>query len=166
MNWQAIGVIGAFTLALGLILAVLGWFLAKWLNRKGVLAMPAHKGAPDFGRLLPPHTSLLSLGGFEPPGFFHGVEILNDDKTPMEFVVSTFTQRVPMSRKDAIEFMLRIHRKGGVIIPTASMKEAEELAGRIAADAAGSNHPLICRAISAQQGAPADVARPAGERRG
>ena len=72
-----------------------------------------------------------------------------------------------MDRKDAIEVMLRIHRKGGAIIPTESMKEAEQLAGLIAADAAGSNHPLICRAISAQQGVqPTGLAlraRPAAE---
>jgi hypothetical protein len=44
-------------------------------------------GAPP-SVILSPETSLLTLPNFVPPGFKCGVEVLNDDATPMEFVVS------------------------------------------------------------------------------
>ena len=56
--------------------------------------------SPPSG-ILPPQTSLLALPEFVPPGFNCGLEIFNDDRTSMEFVVSVLT----------------IHTRGGALLP-------------------------------------------------
>jgi hypothetical protein len=38
--------------------------------------------------VFPPETSLLQVEGFVPAGFLCGIEIMNDNLTPMAFVVS------------------------------------------------------------------------------
>lgn len=65
--------------------------------------------------VFPPETSLLSVQELVPAGFKHGVEILNDDRTPMEFVVSVLGTHLGLSRTDAIKNMLKVHTRGGVL---------------------------------------------------
>ena len=40
---------------------------------------------PDTSRTLPPDTRLTLIDGFAPEDFTSGIEILNDNTTPMEF---------------------------------------------------------------------------------
>ena len=103
---------------------------------------------PDDPVLLPPETSLLKLDGFSPPGFSHGLEILNDDGTPMQFVVEMLSTHVGLSYHDAIRTMLHIHKRGGALLPIASATEAQRIATEIAAEATRQKHPLVCRAVS------------------
>jgi hypothetical protein len=42
---------------------------------------------PEPGVVFPPETDLLSIAELVPSGFVHGFEILNDNTTPMQFVV-------------------------------------------------------------------------------
>jgi ATP-dependent Clp protease adapter protein ClpS len=95
-----------------------------------------------------PETSLLSTGGFAPPGFQCGIEILNDNRTPMEFVVSALQKSVGLSRIDATRKMLEIHTKGGVLLSMPSPDESRRVAETIVTEARGNNHPLVCRAVS------------------
>ncbi len=99
-------------------------------------------------RTFPPDTSLLTLDGFTPANFSVGVEILNDDTTPMEFVVNTLTQHLQISREDAFKMMLEIHGKGGVIVPLEDMKSAVSIAHRIAEEVQAHHHRLVCRAVN------------------
>jgi ATP-dependent Clp protease adapter protein ClpS len=94
-----------------------------------------------------PETSLLSLGGFASADFRCGIEILNDNRTPMEFVVSILQKSVGLSRIDATRKMLEIHTKGGVLLSMPSPDESRRVAEAIVAEARGNNHPLVCRAV-------------------
>jgi ATP-dependent Clp protease adapter protein ClpS len=44
--------------------------------------------------------------------------------------------------------MLAVHTRGGVLIPTTSLQEAERIAALISAEAAKKGYPLKCRAVS------------------
>jgi ATP-dependent Clp protease adapter protein ClpS len=103
---------------------------------------------PQNPVVLPPETSLLELGGFAPPGFSHGLEILNDQRTPMQFVVDLLNTHMGLSHHDSIRIMLDIHNRGGALLPTVSATEARRIAAAITADAAREKHPLACRAVS------------------
>jgi ATP-dependent Clp protease adapter protein ClpS len=97
-----------------------------------------------------PETSLLSTKGFAPAGFQCGIEILNDNRTPMEFVVSVLQKDVGLSRIDATRTMLEIHLKGGVLLSLRSLEQSTRVAEAIVTEARGNNHPLVCRAVSRQ----------------
>ena len=98
--------------------------------------------------ILPPQTSLLALPGFVPPGFNGGLEILNEDRTPMEFVVSTLGTDIGLDRKDSIRTMLAIHSRGGALLAMSSMNEAKKGRSAVTAEAAEHNYPLVCRAVN------------------
>jgi ATP-dependent Clp protease adapter protein ClpS len=100
--------------------------------------------------VLPRETSLISLPDFVPPGFTHGVEILNDNATPMEFVTSVLVSYFGLSPEDSNRTMLQIHRQGGALLPTSSLAEAQQIAEQITAEAARRGHPLVCRPVSSQ----------------
>ena len=98
--------------------------------------------------ILPPETSLTSIPDFVPAGFRQGIEILNDNTTPMMFVVNALRTHATLSSEDSNQTMLAIHRRGGALIPTSSLSEAERIASQITAEAAKDGYPLICRAVS------------------
>jgi ATP-dependent Clp protease adapter protein ClpS len=97
--------------------------------------------------VFPPETELLKLPNFVPGGFKCGVEILNDNGTPMEFVVEVLQADFGLSHRDAARTMLSIHYRGGALLPLASMSLAETAAQAVSAKASAKNHPLICRAV-------------------
>lgn len=84
-----------------------------------------------------------------PPGFVQGIEILNDDTTPMNFVVTALCDHAGLTPEEAQQMMLTIHLRGRALIPTASLAEAQSIAARITADAGTHNYPLVCRAVGA-----------------
>jgi ATP-dependent Clp protease adapter protein ClpS len=72
----------------------------------------------------------------------------NDNATPMEFVVTVLGTHLGLSREDSVHTMFAIHRRGGALIPTPSLAEAERIAALITAEAAKNSHPLVCRPVS------------------
>jgi len=108
----------------------------------------------DTSIVLPKEVSLATLEGFVPGDFTYGIEIYNDNTTPMEFVIKSLEKNLKISRKEAIEVMLSIHEKGGVVLPLNSFEEADKIAISIMSDARENNHELFCRAVNTQQGAP------------
>jgi ATP-dependent Clp protease adapter protein ClpS len=104
-------------------------------------------------RVLPPETSLLRLEGFAPAGLRHGVEILNDDRTPMVLVVWVLQKILGLNESEATRTMLEIHRRGGVILATESLEESERIAEAVTAEARSRKHPLTCRAVSVEESA-------------
>jgi ATP-dependent Clp protease adapter protein ClpS len=106
--------------------------------------MPIPPQSPVF----PPETSLVNIPGLVPPGFACGIEILNDNTTPMEFVVYALGEHLGMSYTDSAKAMLAIHTKGGALLSTPSLAEAKRIAEAISLEAAQHSHPLICRAVS------------------
>jgi ATP-dependent Clp protease adapter protein ClpS len=103
---------------------------------------------PATGLVFPPGTSLIHAEGMVPVGFRWGLEILNDDKTPVFFVVSVLRTRVSLSKKDAHRTMLAIHERGGILLPMLSLEESRRIADGVTEDAIREHHPLVCRAVS------------------
>ncbi len=104
---------------------------------------PSHFQSPVF----PPDKSLIAFSDFLPSGFTQGIEIFNDNTTPMEFVVSVLRAHAGFSPEDAERTMLDIHTRGGVLLPTSSSAEAQRMAAQISAEAAKYSYPLVCRPV-------------------
>ena len=139
---------GGVLIGLVVVVLVVG-FVERYLRKIGrpaAITLSASNAVPS-SLVLPPETSLLSLAGFVPPGFKCGVEVLNDDTTPMEFVVSMLSAHVGLSRREAIRAMLTIHEKGGALLSTTSGAAAILAAQAIASEASNSGYPLVCRAV-------------------
>jgi len=111
----------------------------------------------DNSIVLPREVSLVTLEGYTPCDFRCGIEIYNDNTTPMEFVVSTLEKHLNIKRKEAIEIMLNIHTKGGVVLPLASFDDANRIANSIMNDTKEKNHALFCRAVNAHKGTQVDA---------
>ena len=105
---------------------------------------------PDTSATFSPETRLARLDGFAPAGFTTGIEILNDNSTPMEFVVTTLSRHLQVSRDDAIKLMLDIHTQGGLMISLPTYERAAAVAQAIASDALDGGHKLVCRPVGAQ----------------
>jgi ATP-dependent Clp protease adapter protein ClpS len=103
-------------------------------------------------RVFPPDTRLLTRPGMTPRGFNVGVEILNDDKTPMDFVVNTLAKNLGLDQQQAIATMLNIHNCGGQLLPTRDLATAQQVAQAIADDCRSHNQALICRAVERSAG--------------
>jgi ATP-dependent Clp protease adapter protein ClpS len=44
--------------------------------------------------------------------------------------------------------MVQIHRRGGALIPTPSLADAQQIAAQITAEASKQGYPLVCRPVS------------------
>ncbi len=104
---------------------------------------------PDTSATFAPETRLTEVRGFAPPGFQTGIEILNDNSTPMDFVVQTLSAHLQLKEEEAIRLMLDIHTKGGLIVALPSREEADAIARAITFDAAAHGHKLVCRPVAA-----------------
>ena len=99
----------------------------------------------DQSPIFPQHTRLLTLPGFRPDDFVHGIEILNDRTTPMEFVVNSLTAHLGLTQKEAIAMMLTIHNTGGALIALSCAMDAQRIADTVSAEARAAGHSLVCR---------------------
>jgi ATP-dependent Clp protease adapter protein ClpS len=130
-----------------------GMQLLKLLWPGLIAAIGLHQAlSPTF----PPGTGLKSIEELMPDGLTTGIEILNDNTTPMEFVVTMLVRHLHLTQEHAITRMLAIHEMGGLLIPLPSMERAECVAAAITSDARRHNHCLVCRAVDARQALPAD----------
>jgi ATP-dependent Clp protease adapter protein ClpS len=73
---------------------------------------------------------------------------LNDNTTPMNFVVAILSAHLGLSPEDSKDTMLAIHTRGGALIPTPSLADAQRIAAQITAETAESGYPLVCRSTS------------------
>ena len=72
------------------------------------------------------------------------VLILNDDYTPMEFVVHILERLFGMTHAQAIEIMLTVHRKGVAVVGVFSHEIAETKVAQVMELARRQQHPLQC----------------------
>ena len=72
------------------------------------------------------------------------VVLLNDDQTPMEFVVVVLERFFGMTRLEAQSQMLHIHHEGRAICGTYPCEEAEKKVVDVLAFAGKHEHPLQC----------------------
>lgn len=72
------------------------------------------------------------------------VLLLNDDFTPMEFVVHILERLFAMSHAQAIEVMLTVHKKGLAVVGVFSHEVAETKVAQVMELARRQQHPLQC----------------------
>jgi ATP-dependent Clp protease adaptor protein ClpS len=79
----------------------------------------------------------------KPPPMFQ-VFILNDDYTPMEFVVAVLQQFFVMSREKATQVMLKVHREGRGVCGVFPRDVAATKVQLVTDFAREHQHPLQC----------------------
>ncbi|MBR9912346.1 MAG: ATP-dependent Clp protease adapter ClpS [Gammaproteobacteria bacterium] len=72
------------------------------------------------------------------------VVLLNDDYTPMEFVVETLEIFFGMNREQATQVMLIVHTKGKAVCGLFTRDIAETKAAQVNQYARENQHPLLC----------------------
>ena len=72
------------------------------------------------------------------------VLLLNDDYTPMEFVVLVLQRFFRMTIEDATRVMLQVHQKGVGVCGVFTYEVAETKVSQVLAVARRSEHPLQC----------------------
>jgi ATP-dependent Clp protease adaptor protein ClpS len=72
------------------------------------------------------------------------VMLLNDDYTPMEFVVHVLERFFGINHAQAVEIMLTVHRKGLAVVGVFSFEIAETKVTQVMDYARRNQHPLQC----------------------
>lgn len=88
-------------------------------------------------------TEELTKERIEEPPRYH-VVLLNDDYTPMDFVVEVLRRFFNMDSEKATEIMLTIHYKGKARCGTYSAEIAETKVDQVVRYASEHQHPLQC----------------------
>ena len=78
----------------------------------------------------------------KPP--LYQVVLLNDDYTPMEFVVQVLQKIFSMDRSSATRVMLEVHTKGKGICGVYTFEIAETKVAQVTGLAQQHQHPLLC----------------------
>jgi len=78
----------------------------------------------------------------EPP--LYRVVLINDDYTPMEFVVGVLESIFGMERIRATQVMLEVHTKGKGICGVYNFEIAETKVAQVMGIAQQHQHPLLC----------------------
>ncbi len=78
----------------------------------------------------------------EPP--LYRVVLINDDYTPMEFVVNILESVFSMERTRATQVMLEVHTKGKGICGVYNFEIAETKVAQVMGVAQQQQHPLLC----------------------
>lgn len=78
----------------------------------------------------------------KPP--LYKVLLLNDDYTPMEFVVYVLERFFGMNSSKAAEIMLAVHKKGVAVVGVFAFEIAETKVTQVMDCASQNQHPLQC----------------------
>ncbi|MEM9010516.1 MAG: ATP-dependent Clp protease adapter ClpS [Pseudomonadota bacterium] len=78
----------------------------------------------------------------KPP--LYKVLLLNDDYTPMEFVVHVLQRFFGINHQQAVDLMLTVHRKGVAVVGVFSFEIAETKVTQVMDYARRNQHPLQC----------------------
>ncbi|WP_072631787.1 ATP-dependent Clp protease adapter ClpS [Planktotalea frisia] len=78
----------------------------------------------------------------KPP--LYKVLLLNDDYTPMEFVVLILERFFGLTHAQSFEIMLTVHKKGVAVVGVFSHEIAETKVGQVMDFARRHQHPLQC----------------------
>ncbi|WP_089947653.1 ATP-dependent Clp protease adapter ClpS [Litoreibacter albidus] len=72
------------------------------------------------------------------------VMLLNDDYTPMEFVVLVLEKFFGMNHAQSVEIMLTVHKKGLAVVGVFAFEIAETKVAQVMESARRNQHPLQC----------------------
>lgn len=78
----------------------------------------------------------------EPPQY--KVLLMNDDYTPMDFVIEVLQQFFSLDHTAAVKVMLDVHTKGKGVCGTYTSEIAETKVQQVNDYARASEHPLLC----------------------
>jgi len=78
----------------------------------------------------------------KPP--LYRVVLINDDYTPMEFVVEVLESVFSMERNNATRVMLEVHTKGKGVCGVYTYEIAETKVAQVTTIAQQQQHPLLC----------------------
>ena len=79
----------------------------------------------------------------KPPAMFK-VVLLNDDFTPMEFVVMVVQEYFNKDRETATQIMLKVHREGRGVCGVYTLDIASTKVEQVVTHARQAGHPLQC----------------------
>lgn len=88
-------------------------------------------------------TTVAHVKTGEPP--LYKVVLLNDDFTPMEFVIDLLMRFFQKSLENAMQTMLNVHHNGVGVCGTYPREIAETKVMQVNRHARGHDHPLRCR---------------------
>ena len=74
----------------------------------------------------------------------YNVVLLNDDYTPMEFVVHVLERFFGLPREQSVRIMLHVHTRGKGVCGCYSREIAETKVGQVNDYSRENNHPLLC----------------------
>ena len=80
----------------------------------------------------------------KPPRLYQ-VVLLNDDFTPMEFVVTILEKFFGKNTNEATRIMLQVHSKGKAVCGVYTFDIAETKVSQVNDYARGFDYPLLCR---------------------
>ena len=78
------------------------------------------------------------------PPPMYSVLLLNDDYTPMDFVVQILEIIFNKSREEAVTIMLQVHKSGSGLCGIYTFDVAETKVNQVLATARQAQHPLQC----------------------
>lgn len=122
------------------------WGLFRHVRHGEPHPLAAHHAASPVFDLA---TRLLTIEGMKPDGFVSGIELLNDDTSPMELVVEMLDRFGGLDHEAATAAMMTVHRTGGLLLPLPNLAIAELAAEAITREARARGHALVCRAVTA-----------------
>lgn len=104
------------------------------------LSKDGEPDAPDFDGDLAVQEAKPKLK--KPP--MYKVVMLNDDYTPMDFVVETLEMFFNMDRETATRVMLKVHTNGKAVCGVYTRDIAETKAAQVNQWSKENQHPLLC----------------------
>jgi ATP-dependent Clp protease adaptor protein ClpS len=110
----------------------------KYRNESAAEAMSEERTGNERGLVLEEATPRLK----RPP--LYQVILLNDDYTPMEFVVDVLQQVFGLDRQNATRVMLEVHTKGKGVCGVFTYEIAETKVAQVMIYARQHQHPLLC----------------------
>lgn len=111
--------------------------LGPIVNQDGEEGNPGDGGKSETGIVLKtrPKTKRPSM---------YKVLLLNDDYTPMEFVVHVLEKIFNKSRQEATDIMMRVHRRGVGVCGVYTLEVAETKVAQVMDFARANEQPLQC----------------------
>lgn len=116
--------------------------LRKMIKRKQIRMTSPSDDDRESGR---PGVGLLTRARLKPkkPAMYR-VLLLNDDFTPMDFVVHILEKFFSKNRQEATEIMLHVHRRGVGVCGVYTHEVAETKVNMVMDYARKNEHPLQC----------------------
>lgn len=106
------------------------------------------EGSPDHDRGVAVQEARPAL---KRPSMYK-VVLLNDDYTPMDFVVEVLESFFTMNRENAVKVMLQVHTLGKGVCGVYTRDIAETKAAQVNQYARDNQHPLLCEIEAAGEG--------------